>query len=180
MSVFGHPCTFIISIVSNTYSIMPSDHNTSQWRHTERDGVSNHRPGDCLFNCLFRRRSKETSQPRVTDRLCGNSPVTCELPAQRASNTENVSIWWRHHEKCYPVLLSVSHYCRFANSFRPVDAFMPQWIRLSLVYCFIDTKERPESVLTHCQLYTLEDYWSLNQDNRVSLKIITLKMSYAR
>ena len=26
--------------------------------------------------------------------LCGNSPVTCELPASMASNKENVSIWW--------------------------------------------------------------------------------------
>ena len=30
--------------------------------------------------------------------LCeGNSPVTSEFPAQRASNAENVSILWRHH-----------------------------------------------------------------------------------
>ena len=29
----------------------------------------------------------------------GNSLVTCEFPAQRASNAENVSIWWRHHAK---------------------------------------------------------------------------------
>ena len=28
----------------------------------------------------------------------GNSPVPGEFPAQMASNTENVSIWWRHHE----------------------------------------------------------------------------------
>ena len=26
-----------------------------------------------------------------------NSPVTGQFPAQRASNVENVSIWWRHH-----------------------------------------------------------------------------------
>ena len=32
--------------------------------------------------------------------LCeGNPPVIGEFPAQRASNAENVSIWWRHH--CY-------------------------------------------------------------------------------
>ena len=30
--------------------------------------------------------------------LCeGISPVTGELPAERSSNAENVSIWWRHH-----------------------------------------------------------------------------------
>ena len=29
--------------------------------------------------------------------FAGNSPVTSEFPAQRASDAENVSIWWRHH-----------------------------------------------------------------------------------
>ena len=28
--------------------------------------------------------------------LCGE--LTGEFPTQRASNAENVSIWWRHHE----------------------------------------------------------------------------------
>ena len=28
----------------------------------------------------------------------GNSPVTGEFPAQMASNADNVSIWWRHHD----------------------------------------------------------------------------------
>ena len=40
-----------------------------QWRHNERDGISNHRRIDCLLNRLFRRRSKKTSKLRVTD-LC--------------------------------------------------------------------------------------------------------------
>ena len=44
------------------------------------------------------RRSKKTSKLRVTGLCAGNSPVTGEFPAQRASNAENVSIWWRHHE----------------------------------------------------------------------------------
>ena len=33
----------------------------------------------------------------VTGLCVGNSPVTSEFPTQRASNAENVSIWWRHH-----------------------------------------------------------------------------------
>ena len=33
---------------------------TSQWRHNERDNVSNHKPPDCLLNLLFKRRSKKT------------------------------------------------------------------------------------------------------------------------
>ena len=68
-----------------------------QWRHNERNGVSNHHPHDCLFNLLFRRRSKKTSELRVTGLGVGNSPVTGEFPAQRASNPKNVSISWRHH-----------------------------------------------------------------------------------
>ena len=68
-----------------------------RWHHNERDGVSNHQPHDCLLNRLFRRRSKKASKLRVTGLCEGNSPVTGEFPAQRASNAENVSTWWRHH-----------------------------------------------------------------------------------
>ena len=68
-----------------------------RWRHNERSGVSNHQPLDCLLKYLFRRRLKETSKLRVTGLCEGNSPLTGEFPAQRASNAENASIWWRHH-----------------------------------------------------------------------------------
>ena len=70
-----------------------------QWRHNEPDGVSNHQPRNCLLNRLYRHRSKKTSKLRVTGLCEGNSPVIGEFPAQRASNAENVSIWWRHHVK---------------------------------------------------------------------------------
>ena len=39
----------------------------------------------------------KTSKLRVTGLCEGNSPVTGQFTAQRASNAENVSIWWRHH-----------------------------------------------------------------------------------
>ena len=68
-----------------------------QWHHNERDGVSNHQRHDCLLKRLFRRNSKKTSKLRVTGLCAGKSLVTGELPAQRSSNAENVSIWWRHH-----------------------------------------------------------------------------------
>ena len=68
-----------------------------QWRHNQRDGVSNHQPHDCLLNRLFRRRSKKTSKLCVTGLCAGNSPVTSEFPTQKASNAANISIWWRHH-----------------------------------------------------------------------------------
>ena len=68
-----------------------------QWRHNGHDGISNHQLHDCLLNRLFRRRSKKTSKLRVTSLCAENSPVTGEFPTQKASYTENVSIWWRHH-----------------------------------------------------------------------------------
>ena len=71
--------------------------STLQWRHNGGDGVSNHRRLDCLLSSLFRRRSKNISKLRVTGLCAGNSPVTSEFPAPRASNAEYVSIWWRHH-----------------------------------------------------------------------------------
>ena len=58
----------------------------------ERDSASSHQSHDCLFNCLFRRRSKKASKLRVTGPCPGNSPVTGEFPAQKASNAETVSI----------------------------------------------------------------------------------------
>ena len=71
---------------------------TLRW-HYERDGVSNHERFDCLLNCLFRHRSKKTSKLRVTGLCEGNPPVTGGFLSQRASNAENVSIWWRHRDE---------------------------------------------------------------------------------
>ena len=74
------------------------------WRNNRRDGVSNHRHLDCLLNRLFRCKSKKTSKLRVTGLCEGNSPVSGEFPSQMfsnteniSSNTENISVWWRHH-----------------------------------------------------------------------------------
>ena len=69
------------------------------WRHSGPDSVSNHQPHDCLLNRPSRHRSKKTSKLRVTGLCAGNSPGTGEFPAQMASNAENVSIWWRHHDE---------------------------------------------------------------------------------
>ena len=68
-----------------------------QWRHNVRDGVSNQWRLDCVLNRLLRRRSKKTSKLPVTGLCEENSPVTGEFSAQRASNAENISTWWRHH-----------------------------------------------------------------------------------
>ena len=82
---------FLSSMIRNSIKNLPL-----QWRHNERDGVSNNQPHDCLLNRL-RRRSTKTSKLRATGNCEVNSPVIVEFPAHRASNAESVSIWWRHH-----------------------------------------------------------------------------------
>ena len=101
------------------------------WRHNGHDSVSNHQPHDCLFNHLFRCRSKKTPKLCVTGLCAGNSPGTGESPAQMASNAENVSIWWRHHVTyvigCQLIfekgIIYMGLYCKVSSFCRTISAF---------------------------------------------------------
>ena len=53
---------------------------SSQWRHNNHNGVSNHQPHGCLLNCLFRHRSEKTSKLRVTGLCAWNSPGPVNSP----------------------------------------------------------------------------------------------------
>ena len=67
-----------------------------QWRHNDHDGISNHHPHGCLLNrLLIQTHIKENNKAPRHWPLCGE--FTGEFLPQRASNAENVSIWWRHH-----------------------------------------------------------------------------------
>ena len=88
-----------ISIEIKFHSNLSGANESLLWRHNGHSSVSNHQPYDRLHNCLFRRRSKQTSKLRVTGLCVGNSPGIGEFPAQMASYAENVFIWWLHHVK---------------------------------------------------------------------------------
>ena len=75
---------------------------TTQWRHSKRGGVSNHRRLDCLLNRLFRRRSKKTSKPSVTDLCEGNSPV---IPLTKG----------QQREKCFHLMTSSWNHIKRGN-----------------------------------------------------------------
>ena len=66
-----------------------------QCRRNGRNGVSN--PVSRLFAQPFDQTQIKKSKLRVTGRCEGNTPVICGFPAQRTSNAEKVSVWWRHH-----------------------------------------------------------------------------------
>ena len=105
-------------IVWSSRAIAWGSHNTLLWRHNERDSVSSHQRLYCLLKRLFRRRSKVTSKLRVTGLCAWNSPGTGEFPAQKASNAENVSILWRHHESdgsCNKWWIAKSLFASFSN-----------------------------------------------------------------
>ena len=70
--------------------------NALHWRHNDHDGVSNHQPHGCLQSFIRAQIKENIKAPRHWP-LCGEITGTDEFPAQRASNAENVSIWWRHH-----------------------------------------------------------------------------------
>ena len=59
--------------------------------------------------------------------LQGNSPVTGEFPAQRASNAKTLSIWWRHHETRFCCALHCRGY---------IIILMDWWIHTCGQSCF--------------------------------------------
>ena len=80
-----------------------------QWRHNERDGVSNHRRLNRLLNRLFRGRSKKTSKLRVTGFGRGIHRWPMDSPHKGTVTRENVAIWLRHYVA--DVLQARSEFC---------------------------------------------------------------------
>ena len=58
----------------------------------------------CYSRCI----SKKTSKLRITGLCEGNSPVAGDFHAHKASNAENVAIWWRHQEDS-----QLGRYCQY-------------------------------------------------------------------
>ena len=57
-----------------------------------------------VYSTVYSSTDQRKHQSSVFLALCaGNSPVTGEFPAQRASYAENISIWWRHHVDLQPL-----------------------------------------------------------------------------
>ena len=50
------------------------------------------------YSSVYSGAGQRKHQSSVSLAFAGTSPVTGELPAQKDSNAENVSIWWRHHD----------------------------------------------------------------------------------
>ena len=58
-----------------------------------------------VYSTVYSDTDQRKHQSSASLAICaGNSPVTGEFPAQMASNAENVSIWWCHHEHLHCML----------------------------------------------------------------------------
>ena len=106
-------------------------HNTLQWRHNERNGVSNHQPHDCILKRLFRRRSKKTSKLRVTGLCEGNSrwpvksphkgPVTRIFFHLMTSSWQVFVLWFVLHQQSLWIHGMVLVVCFLTQRVRPVQ-----------------------------------------------------------
>ena len=80
---------------------------------------------------------KNPLKPRVTGLCQGNPPVTGGFPTQRDSNTENVSIRWRHYEyrfssqQLYDQTTDWYELCKM--KFSTVEFFRCSWIKVKVL-----------------------------------------------
>ena len=79
--------------MSTHHSTLKHSSYTLQWRHNERDDVSNHqRLSVCSTISSGADQRKHQSFASLAFVI-----VTSGFPSQRVSDVVNVSIWWRHH-----------------------------------------------------------------------------------
>ena len=93
----GRPCV----LLTNSFHLV-----SLQWRHNERDGVSNHQPHECLINRLFQAQIKENIKAPRHWPLWREFTGDRWIPDTKASNAENVPF----HDviMCKPRIASVS------------------------------------------------------------------------
>ena len=109
-----------------------------QWCHNECDGISIHQRLDVFLNRLLK--SKKTSKLCITGLCEGNSSGTSEFPSQRASNIENVSIWWCHHDWWWPGYTSVMGLEIVCNTLIGCWPVSYQWCSQSIIHSILHTQ----------------------------------------
>ena len=103
-----------------------------------------------IYSAVYsRRRTKKTSKLRATGLCVRNSPIIGEFLAQRASNAENVSIWWRHY------------------------VWTENWNAVAFDdgSSLIGTKSIPELILTFCKLNHKEHITEKNWTNLQTFRL---------
>ena len=112
-----------------------------QWRHNERERVSNHRL-DCLLNRFpgaDQRKPQSSASPTF---VSGIHRWPMDSPhAQRGGNAGNVSIWWRHHAMSSTLAGWVTYISRIILGMGSASHWLspyPEWFQIyAPVVCVI-------------------------------------------
>ena len=102
ISALRLPTVYYKELMKNT--MINTTFLSLQWRHNERDGISNHPRDDCLLSRLFRCRSKKIEKIRVTGLCAGKSPVNSPYKGsvtQKMSAFDDVIMHHRESETAY-------------------------------------------------------------------------------
>ena len=79
-----------------------------------------------VYSIVYSGADQRKHQSSASLALCGEFTETGEFPAQRASNAENVSIWWRHHDDS-KLELCLWSWNRLLTSWRMRKAVLVVW-----------------------------------------------------
>ena len=109
----------------------------------------------CLLNHSFGRRLQQTWNSVSLVFVCGNPPATGGFSSKRASNVQDVSIWWRHHGNLCFLPLRHYHWLLWLKACTRLSRFyMIYCIHLHSSTCNYRTTSNKQ-VLFQCQLNRL-------------------------
>ena len=125
---------------------------------------------------------KKTSKLRVTGLCEENSPVTGEFPSQGASNAENISIWWRHHDTLHHQQSGTTSFIQDSNMFNKWHLQQLSWYLIEYlpskytnsqneispqqIYKFTEQNISPANIQIHRTKYLPSKY--TNSRNKIS------------
>ena len=97
--------------------------NPLQWRHNGHKSVSNHMPHDSVtivFSTVHSdARQRKHQSPASLAFVCGEfTGDNISTKLLMASNAENVSIWWRHHERRFMIIRLTANNCKIISLIR--------------------------------------------------------------
>ena len=120
----------------------------------------------------------KTSKLHVTGHCEGNSPVTGGFPTQRASNVENISIWWHQNDSaCVCVWRMLTD-----NTGRSI--FMDWNMKPSMSMpckCYYDSRRYQEPLFYHCKVLCQQITWKPlygNSCNFISNNLVKTQAVY--
>ena len=121
-----------------------------QWRHNEASQITSL---TILYSTLYSGADERNIKAPRPGLCAGNSAEAGELSAQKASNTVNLSIWWRHHV--------TDTYMRHSASMIPVKLKYRYYMFFKdIALDYIHYKMSAIYFSIRCNVYVLTYFWT--------------------